>query len=594
MSDPQNLEHEGTGSLEVDNALMHDSDSADASLEGYPDDLVILSPWEQFLNFLVDKLRRYVYGEFGSTDALAMLSEEEFQELQEFLLDPGREVAPPEIVIYVNQTRLETLPVDILFEMLDRLLNFQEDDEETLEIDMIHTLHGLRLMSDYMRNVVDNWVNSSMPKWKKFQTHELQCYPSRAEVRADANSPWNMQIFRVPGLEKSNIAVQAATSCVECSHFLVETKLIPIGGYDMNGVSFLTWAILENCQPVVDYMLDVMPVEDFFYSTALRIGYQEDKHPLATLLESGNQKGLEKLIDKLAESRDVEKWDLGWSLKHRRLKLKMCAFLSAKHADMLLQKLKVNIGDVVMDQEKAHKRPIPAVVDEPNLGRFTPWLTGADTSSWHEAARHNPDGEAFMEWLEKNARSKPTNINKQGYTPLMYAALGENIAAFKYLAKHGDPAAPLHSRPNSREPYALRAAAFNQTFHSDEMFEIILDEMPDEFFRNFPLVSNVFGWIIDGLWSFRFNPREFNPTKPWPNDRFLIMFLAKEKCQQLVNRLPDTWALSTWQMAVQERARVYGYGFLPPCMMRPRWKKQRKPQKLGFGLSQAVSALFGR
>ncbi|KAJ6086033.1 hypothetical protein N7486_010314 [Penicillium sp. IBT 16267x] len=589
MSDPQNLE--------VDDAVMRNADSVekslDSSLEGYAGDVVILSPWEQFLNFIVDKLRRYVYGEYVSTDdASSMLSEEDFQKLHEFLLDPGRPVGPAEIVLYVNQTRLETLPVEILFEILDRLFNFHEDDEEALDIGMIHTLHGLRLMSEFMRDVVNHWVESSRPKWEKFKFLELQCYSSRADVKADPNCPWSIFVFRVPGLEKSNVAIQAATSCVECFHFLVEQKLIPLGGYDMNGESFLNWAITRNCQPVVDYMLDVMPVEDFFYSTALRIGYQEDKHSLATLLENGNQKGFEKLINKLAESRDVEQWDLGWSLNHRRLKLKMCSFLSAKNADLLLKKLKVNIGDVVMDQKKARKRP-RAAVDEPNYGRFGAFLAGAETSSWHEAARHNPDGEAFMVWLSKNAKSEPTNINKQGYTPLMYAALGENVTAFKWLAKHSDPTAPLSSRPNSREPFALRAAAFNQTFHSDEMFEIILDEMPDEFFRNFALVSNVFGWIIDGLWSFRFNPREMNPTKPWPNDRVLIMFLAKEKCQQLVNRLPETWASSTWQMHAMERARFYGYSFLPPSMIWRKSNKQHKPKKK-FGLALPVSALFGR
>ena len=123
--------------------------------------------------------------------------------------------------------------------------------------------------------------------------------------------------------------------------------------------------------------------------------FKNGRH-FATLLESSNQKRLEKLIKKLVESRDVKKWGLSCSLKHRRLKLKMCAFLSAKHTDMLLQKVKVHIDDVMMVQEKARKRPISAVVDELNPGRFTPWLTGADTSSWHEVARQNPDGEAFM------------------------------------------------------------------------------------------------------------------------------------------------------------------------------------------------------
>jgi len=121
----------------------------------------------------------------------------------------------------------------------------------------------------------------------------------------------------------------------------------------------------------------------------------------------------------------------------------------------------------------------------------------------------------------------------------MYAALGENIAALKYLAEHGGPVA-IDSRPNNREPYALRAAAFRTNLHNDEVFEIILDEMPDELFRNFPLVRNVFGWIIDGLWSFQYNPREMKPTKPWPNDRSLINFLAIEGFQQLVTGLLDT------------------------------------------------------
>lgn len=68
-------------------------------------------------------------------------------------------------------TSREGYPDDILFEMLDRLLYFNKDDEGTLEIDMIHTLHGLRLMGDYLRDIVNQWVEISMPKWKKFQAH---------------------------------------------------------------------------------------------------------------------------------------------------------------------------------------------------------------------------------------------------------------------------------------------------------------------------------------------------------------------------------------------------------------------------------------
>ncbi|KAJ5934561.1 hypothetical protein N7466_004108 [Penicillium verhagenii] len=572
--------------------LGHNTELVDEFLEEY--NSATSNPWDQFLDFLADNLHRFTLGEYSSTDTSSSLSTEEILEMRDFLLQPDRPIEPPEILIYVNQTRFETLPVEIMFKVLDRLFNFHRDDEETLEIGMIHALHALGSLNQYMFDVVNHWVEGARPKWEKFKMLELQCYGSRDAVKEDIMSPWNVLVYPTSGIEESNVAVQAATTCVECFHFLVEQELVPMGGYDMNGESFLNWAIKRDCQPVVDYMLDWMPTNDFFYSTALRFGYQEDKHPLATLLEDGNQRGFEKLLDKLTQSKDVENWELGWSLSDRRLKLKMCSFLSAKRADLLLTKLKVNIGNIVMDQAIGNEERRQSVIDAPNYGRLGAiFPLGSDTSSWHEAARYNPDGDAFMEWLWKNANSKPTNINKQGYTPLMYAALGESITAFKWLAKHGDPAAPLSSRPNSREPFALRAAAFNQTFHSDEMFEILLEEMPDEFFCDFSLAKDAFGWIIDGIWSFRFDPREMNPEKPWPNERVLIIFLAKEKCQQLVNRLPDSWETSWEQLQIVTRARLYDYHFLPPSLTWKKANKQRKPSNQSlFGLT--LPSIFGR
>ncbi|KAJ5929320.1 hypothetical protein N7454_007168 [Penicillium verhagenii] len=551
-------------------------------------------PWEKSLHFLADNLHRFTLGEYSSTDTSSSLPTEETLEMRDFLLQPDRPVEPTEIPIYVMETRFETLPVEIMFEVLDRLFNFHRDDEETLEIGMIHALHALESLNPYMFDVVNHWIKGARSKWEKFKTLELQCYDSREAVNEDTMNPWNVLLYPISGVKESNVAVQAATTCVECFHFLVEQELIPIGGYDRNGESFLNWAIRRNCQSVVDYMLDWMFTEDFFYSTAGRIGYLEDKHPLATLLEYGNQRGFEKLLDRLTQSKDVENWELGWSLNNHRLKLKMCSFLSAERADLLLTKLKVNIGNVVMDQVIGKEESRQSVVDAPSFGRLGfMFPSGSEISSWHKAARYNPDGDAFMQWLSKNANSKPTNINKQGYTPLMYAALGESIAAFKWLAKHGDPAAPLSSRPNSREPFALRAAAFNQTFHSDEMFEILLDEMPDKFFRDSALAKDAFGWIIDGLWSFRFDPRVQNPEKPWPNERVLIVFLAKEKCQQLVNRLPDSWETSREQLQIVTRARLYGYHFLPPSLTRKKVNKQRKPSHPRlFGLT--LPSIFGR
>ncbi|KAJ5653586.1 hypothetical protein N7490_000589 [Penicillium lividum] len=591
MADPEDLMSLGTedndenseaesSSEDNDDAIMRDSSSANISSEelaNFP-----YSPWERFLEFMVDRIRRLILGEYVSTDASSMLSEEDFSQIHEWLLEPDRPVDNKELILYVNQTRLETLPVEILFEILDRLFNFHQDDEERLEIGIIHTLHGLRLLSDYMRVIVNDWMLRSRPKWEKFGSHELWCYPTRDAVKKAPSTPWSLRYLPFRGIEEENVAVQAAITCVECFHLLVEQNLIPIGAYDLNGESFLNWAIRKRCQPVVDYMIDVMPVEEFFYSTAPRLGYRDDKHPLVTLLESGNQKGFEKLLGKLAESRDLESWGLGWSLKDDRLKLQMCAFLSAQHADLLLKKFNINIGDVVMKKEINWKYPLGRV------GAYLPYQP--TTSSWHQAARHNPDGEAFMEWLSENSGSKPTTLDKQGYTPLMWAARGESIAAIKWLSKHGDAAAPLSSRPNSRYSYALRATAFNQTFHSGEMFEMILDGMPDAFFRDFALVSEVFGWIIDGLWSFRFNARLMNPLTPWPNERVLIIFMAREKCQQLVNRLPDNWATSAMQIHVVERARMYGYSFLPSSMIWPKVNKQRKPKILGF----TIPSVFGR
>ena len=200
-----------------------------------------------------------------------------------------------------------------------------------------------------------------------------------------------------------------------------------------------------------------------------------------------------------------------------------------------------------------------------------------------------------MEWLDEHSGYSVDDVrNKQGLTPLMYAAYGDNITSFEWLMKNSDPTATISSRPNAQSWPIIKIIAQNFSYDSDVMFKLLLDELPPTFFDDLEVISDVLGYIIDGLWSRGFNPKSPDPQPAFPEGRVVTMWLASKKCQDLMNRVNPGWSYTPEQFLVTTRARTYGYSFLPANMVQRRSDndKRRKPARLATASEAQGASLF--
>ncbi|KAJ5724906.1 hypothetical protein N7493_006634 [Penicillium malachiteum] len=555
-------EDESTGDEGSDSGSNSDATSLTSS-----DDYENSIQWHHLIDYLADNLRQYVLGLQGE-DEPDLFTTDQFVSIQEDLLDDECSAGVEDVYRYATKTRFQILPEPVKFEVLDRLFNFHQEDEEGADMISIHCLHSLRSMSTDMRTVVDLWMEQSREKWEKLCEWEFQHFFDRDVLRRDSTRPWNPEAYHIPHLEETNVAIQAATSCAGCFEMLVAHGVIVPGAYDVNGKSLLHWALEHKCQDVVRYITNTAELHDDFFEIKNKSKDAAEKHPLLLLIEYANLEGFEILYKRLKKAKAfITQPDLLKLLQLPSSKLGMCKFVTAKLAINILDHTAVNIGDVG-----------PTF----NTGNV---LREVSTTSWHEAARFNPDGEAFMNFLfEESGTEGESTYNRQHLTPLMYAAYADNPSAFKWLLKNGASATyGLPNRNDARPPYVVKIVAQNFNYGSDMMFRETLDILPEEFFHDYMMVKEVFGYIIDGLTKAGFkndDPNSSGHSAFLPENRVLTMFLAADKCQDLVNRLPENWAYSAELYQAISRARSFGYSFLPPSMIKKREGTRNKPERM--------------
>ncbi|KAJ5097536.1 hypothetical protein N7456_008257 [Penicillium angulare] len=538
--------------------------------------------WNLFLDCLVDRIRAFAMGIRGKEAEEDPLTPDQFLDLEERLQGRDADMSHAEMIIYAKQTRLNILPPELIYQLLDRLFNFQREDEENLDLVSLHTLHSLRQASPQIYEIVEEYMSDSAQKWIKFKEYELDFYRNRDHVRDDPAGPWQLDVYKIPDLDKTRVPIQAITSCCECFAILDEFSLISAEGFDSNGKSFLAWAIEKNHQFGTNWIIDQVPAESEFWKPGSEVG--EENHALRLLVEASNSDGFHRLWSKLIVADALETSDLDW-MHSDYYKLKLCTFVTGELANIFLDDHEINIGDVgkyYLDspQSRDGERPL-RTDDDPS----------PVTTSWHEAAKYNPN-ENILIFLDEHSGIDPNIRNRLGLTPIMYAAEGENSIAVQWLSLYADPLVTLPSRPETQFPYALKAVAQNHSYNSDTMWEAMLDALPTEAFDDFLMAQKMFNFIIDGLWAAGFEPRDPHPQPPLPENRIITMFLAAEKCQQLTNRLPERWEDSLEQVSVTARARNFGYSFLPPSMIRRRYEANTKPGRPELPKPKPTDDLF--
>ncbi|KAJ5291163.1 hypothetical protein N7478_000414 [Penicillium angulare] len=233
------------------------------------------------------------------------------------------------MISYAKQTRLNILPPELIYQLLDRLFNFQREDEENFDLVSLHTLQSLRQASPEFYEIVEEWMSDSAQKWIKFKEYELDFYRNRAH------------------------------------------------GFESNGKSFLAWAIEKNYQHCINWIIDQVPAESTFWKSGSGVG--EEKHALRLLVDASNSVGFGRLCSKLVVAEVLENSDLYW-MNSDDYKLKLCTFVTGDVANVLLSDHGMNIGDVgkyylVSSESTDGEKPL-RIDDDPRQV----------TTSWHEAA----------------------------------------------------------------------------------------------------------------------------------------------------------------------------------------------------------------
>lgn len=596
---------------------------------------------DSFLSYMADKLRRQALGLPEPQVKGKPLTKEEIEKTLSDVLDEDGPYSPVGIFEYAVRAPFELLPQGGQHTVLDKLFGMLRPGEEYLDLVSVHILHSLCRLGETVNRSVRTWMKNRRFYWNRFQALELQGFPFRENVKEDINAPWDVDAYQLPQAE-INVAVQAATTCVSCFEFFVRNDFIAAEGYDLNGKSYLAWALEKNHQTVVDLILN-----ECTYAGLLLEAIGDDKsvlderNPLLLVIEHRNLSGFKILLKRLTAGGEggmiARARPLLEIMNVPRYKLLLCSFVPVDTAQYLMDTLDINIGDVayVMDEDEdddeegeegdkgekeegdemeleeveerekeegeeeeeaeeeqkeeekeKEKEEEEEEEDEENKGKKAYFDIDFEqrpiTSSWHEAARYNTDPQ-FMEWLDENSDYSVDEVrNKQGLTPLMYAAYGDNITSFEWLMKNCDPTDTISSRPNSNGWPIIKIIAQNFSYDSDVMFRALLDVLPPTFFDDMEIVSDVFGYIIDALWSRGFNPKSPDPQPAFPEGRVVTMWLASKKCQDLMNRVNPGWTNTPEQFLVAARARSYGYSFLPANMVAHRSDndKRRKPERL--------------
>ncbi|KAJ5586710.1 uncharacterized protein N7459_002475 [Penicillium hispanicum] len=464
-----------------------------------------------------------------------------------------------------TQIHLQKLPVEIIQMVLNRLFDLQTGDPQLTQASL-HTLHTLIDHGSRMKAAVIAWLDTDRVRemFDFFQDKHLS-YENLGAAQDSITA-----IDRWPR-HKTTLAYDAAATCLECFELLCQLQFISLEGYDATGQSWLTVAIRNHNQPVIEYLIFNLTVEQLHTSMAVASIYQDgmpeqrvfgsrgETHPLVELAGQHNSIGFEKVYDCLVAA-GVSLEDQLWSDK---VKLDLCACVSPDFAERLFQNGH-HIGNII--------------------GEFT--------TSWHEAV-HNPSGSEFLDWLLKRSSTSPNVRNFDGRTPLMEVAPGYLSTApytVPWLCEHSNLMERWH--PGGSPAHALKIAAISTHPASYHTFTHILEGLPTSYTHQLGVAETTFNQIIQGLYLHRVPKTgagctasledyddevqldKFARWLGWDHSEELetsedAKRVAARKCQSLVRHLPPSWAGSLEQKKVCANARVKRLGFLTNSLITP-------------------------
>lgn len=494
-------------------------------------------------------------------------------------------------------------------------------------IEGFHVLHQLEERSTGFETTINDWLETDLVQrgLRRLTDHNWNF-----KDKEHACSKQGLQAMSIWPTKHLTIGYQAAATCAGCWKFLQRIKdwgyeWIFTAGYDITGESWLSIAIEHDNQPLIEHLVQQLTKEQINDMRCIQwnwghsgntdrrdLGHYESKHPVIHLISRKNSRGLELVLDKLQDN--LSSFDF---LGTRRVKLELCRFASPALATRLLVNKDFDISDIKEssdtfvreedrrerafhdDRERAFNEDrYQAINDQKKI------YHASMTTSWHEAARENPHGADFMEWLkvgtEKSEISKIRNADEE--TILEHAVRCGKLICVEWLCNNTDLMVMREwtrddgtKVPIDQPGEALRLAAESMAPLSAIIFKTILREMPTSHTYDFEVAKQLFwriccgyrdhisgeSWPYGSLW----NPYNFSDTSMED-----AKWLAIKKCQILVSHLPSTWAGSNQQrFAVLSANNMLGCGFLTHHMRTPppetRSQKSRGREHF-FGLGQ--------
>lgn len=445
-------------------------------------------------------------------------------------------------------------------------------------IEGFHILHKLEERSTGFGATIDDWLETEAVKkgLRKLTNHNWSFTD-----KEHATSKQGLQVISIWPTSFLTIGYQAAATCAGCWKFLQRIKhdfgnqWIHTAGYDVTGESWLSIAIEHGNTPLIEHLVGELTREQINNTRCIiwhwgregntdrrDLDYVEIKHPVVHLIGRKNSKGLELVLDKLQN--DLSSLQF---LENQQIKLELCKFASPALATRLLVNKEFDISDI---------------------------KDTSVTTAWHEAARENPYGADFMEWLKVGSSKDEISTirNDMGQSILEHVVECGKLACVEWLCKNTDLMVPTgwYHVPGG----ALRLAAESMAPLSLIIFKTILREMPTPHTHDSEVARKLFFSICHGYRSHISGRRDGLSSAVITRYRFLdtseehAKWLAIKKCQALVSHLPSTWAGSDELKHAVFAAGMMQCGFLTRHMRTP------PPQTRGgnnreyfFGLGRA-------
>ncbi|GFF64301.1 hypothetical protein IFM51744_11209 [Aspergillus udagawae] len=329
---------------------------------------------------------------------------------------------------------LPTLPVELHFEMLDKLI----DTQQPITHANLCAIRNYAALSHRHYAIVDKYMHARI-RWNYFRNmvNQFRIWDSPADAIQHAQMP---PVPPVVEPEPDVLSGAIRSHCVPCYRLLRDRINFPLDRFNDFGWCFLGLALTVGSHEIardiihhVDYPHDVTGranVKNVASESIIRLAAQ-----------TGDERIFEPIYDRIPAGN--ERITLVMHIdRHERARLCLTSSLALA---MRLSNDGCNIADGLD--------------------------SGTQDTSWHYAVR-NPCGPLFMDWLRANQSllCGPDSVNRDGETPLMVSVLSNCLDTMKWLTVLGVNI--QYARQDGTT--AAHLAAKLQTNESIEMLETLL------------------------------------------------------------------------------------------------------------------------